>query len=361
MASNSLRLPIKDDAISAATSNITQTDNSSPFLGSGLTDFALSPYVLLPDSFGDIYVGESFTCYATVINGSDKVPLQNVSAQLHLLTKDGTYELQSVYGSQDVSNAQHVPPHGYVDFVVSSMLAEQGSHTLRINIQYSVPEGPAGQQTLTVKTLRKMYKFTVTAPFQIITACKPVVLAQSTSPGGEGVYARHVAIQAHVSNKSEKTILIENAVFLPVVPEACGVAIESDLITTADTSCISLNAKQSRILAAGDEYAFAFMYSVPSEAQNSNPDSTATALGHVEVTWSVNMGERGVLASNLIALPTGSDNNSDNIRVELITCARTVNRGQVVPATFRLVGSPAVQYVPGMSDAVSLDFAEVVA
>ena len=30
-------------------------------------------------------------------------------------------------------------------------------------------------------------------------------------------------------------------------------------------------------------------------------------------------------------------------------------------ATFRLVGNPAVQYLPGMSDAVSLDFAEVVA
>lgn len=51
--------------------------------------------------------------------------------------------------------------------------------------------------------------------------------------------------------------------------------------------------------------------------------------------------------------------------VPIVNRLRTAVSGAVTltrpTATFRLVGSPAVQYVPGMSDAVSLDFAEVVA
>jgi hypothetical protein len=51
--------------------------------------------------------------------------------------------------------------------------------------------------------------------------------------------------------------------------------------------------------------------------------------------------------------------------VPIVNRLRTAVSGTVTltkpTATFRLVGSPAVQYVPGMSDAVSLDFAEVVA
>lgn len=51
-----------------------------------MSKFHLSPLLLLPDSFGDIYAGEKFSAYIAVVNGYHNVTFHNMSLSVRLQT-----------------------------------------------------------------------------------------------------------------------------------------------------------------------------------------------------------------------------------------------------------------------------------
>ena len=51
-----------------------------------ISKFPLSPFLLLPDSFGDIYTGEKFSAYIAVVNGHQNISFSNLSLSVRLQT-----------------------------------------------------------------------------------------------------------------------------------------------------------------------------------------------------------------------------------------------------------------------------------
>lgn len=135
-------------------------DGSPGVVGSVPSDFAISPYLLFPDSFSDIYCGETFSAYIAVVNGSNDHALQLVKLNIRLQTSSSSYDL---YGS-DMANNNYpvsVAPLGNVNAIVRHELLELGSYTLRVQVEYVV------NSSNELKTIRKFYKFNVSQPMMV--------------------------------------------------------------------------------------------------------------------------------------------------------------------------------------------------
>lgn len=129
-------------------------------------DFAVSPFLLLPDSFGDIYTGELFSAYIAVVNGNQDNTLNQVTLSVRLQTANSSHDLLDcrptngeISGSSKILN-----PNAAVDVVVKHTLTELGTHTLRVSVQYS------NRFSSEAKTLRKFYRFNVLQPLQIVSS-----------------------------------------------------------------------------------------------------------------------------------------------------------------------------------------------
>jgi hypothetical protein len=131
-------------------------------------DFLLSQYLLLPDSFGDIYLGELFSAYVSVVNGIQDTTYQQVTLSIRLQTLNAAHDL---YDSRPVEgipscSAKQLGPNQTLDAVVQHTLSELGTHTLRVSVVYTDPK--TGEVN---KSLRKFYRFNVLNPINIVIAC----------------------------------------------------------------------------------------------------------------------------------------------------------------------------------------------
>jgi len=175
-------------------------NNSSPGIvqasckdhGYSSNDFGISPFISLPDSFGDIYIGETFTVYVAVLNALQDSSLHNASLSLRLQTANSTHDLLDIRPQPDVLSGECriLPPNEAVDVIASHVLSEVGTYTLRATVQFMV--GKLGE----VVTVRKFYRFNVSQPLSIVSTCKEV----------EG----NIVVQCQVSNTSKFPLFIEN-------------------------------------------------------------------------------------------------------------------------------------------------------
>ncbi|CAM9477118.1 unnamed protein product, partial [Ectocarpus fasciculatus] len=146
------------------------------------SDFALSNFLLLPDNFGDIYLGEKFSAYVSVVNGTADTTFSPVNMSVKLQSTITTYELTNVRPGATGMSAQltTVRPGECLDWVVSHPITMMGSHSLKVFVDYVDPY--SGEQ----KTLKKFYKFSVLNPLLVSSTAldlgnKYVVQSQITN------------------------------------------------------------------------------------------------------------------------------------------------------------------------------------
>lgn len=130
------------------------------------SDFTISPYLMLPDSFGDIYLGEFFSAYISVINGVQDLPYNNVTLSARLQTVNASHDLfdSRAVAGKDSGRANVLNTGESIDMVVQHTLSELGTHTLRVTVYYT------DSKTNEPKTLRKFYRFNVLNPLTILVA-----------------------------------------------------------------------------------------------------------------------------------------------------------------------------------------------
>lgn len=95
--------------------------------------FSLSSSLLLPDSFGTIHLGETFSSYISVINHFP-YDLYNVSLTARIQSPNGRSELRDMRkertGQDPPSNPIDVFPAGSnLDMIIQHNLSEIGVHT----------------------------------------------------------------------------------------------------------------------------------------------------------------------------------------------------------------------------------------
>ena len=158
---------------------------------------SLSPFLLLPDSFGDIYSGEKFSAYIAVVNGHQNTSFFNVSLAVRLQTASSVVDLidtrDACYPSgvnKPSSNPRTLNFNESSDVIVQHVLNELGTHTLRVSVQYLA--STSGEQ----KTLRKFYRFNVLQPMQVSST---MIEIKNMS-----------MVQCHVTNATKTPLYIEN-------------------------------------------------------------------------------------------------------------------------------------------------------
>jgi hypothetical protein len=297
-------------------------------------NFSISPYLLLPDSFGDIYIGDTLSAYIAVVNGLD-LQFTNVTMELHLLSTNGSIELQDTRAGAGPNGGDNVElsKDGYTDKIISKTLTELGTHTLEVKVSYSVGRGV--QETL---SMAKSYRFNVLQPLEIATV--------TSKFGGD-----MAATQCVITNTSQSSLLLEDVTFSPSASTAAarsktsvlkvesiantgdgnytalgsglaGSAHSTSTTSSSSSSTIDLallaplqhyNLENTPVLQPGEQHAFGFVitrdmmigtnngsdsgYKSGSGAVGDFVKSMKAPLGAVEVTWCAHLGERGVLRS----------------------------------------------------------------
>lgn len=154
----------------------------------------MSPYLLLPDSFGDIYAGEKFSAYIAVVNGFTQVPFYQVTLAVRLQTSTTVIDLADTRSQIDMAgtvSSKTLSCNDTFDMIVAQTLNELGIHTLRVSVQYLLTP------TSEVKTLRKFYRFNVLQPLVITSSYvelngKPMVQCEVTNATKSPIYIDEV-------------------------------------------------------------------------------------------------------------------------------------------------------------------------
>lgn len=156
-----------------------------------VADFALSPFMLLPDSFGDIYSGEKFSAYIAVVNGYQNIPFYQVSLAIRLQTTTTVIDLTDTRGTTHPPAPRTLGYNESADMIVQHSLTELGIHTLRVSVQYMI------SPTSETKTLRKFYRFNVLQPLTVSSYfvdvdSKPLIQCQVTNSTKTPIYIEEV-------------------------------------------------------------------------------------------------------------------------------------------------------------------------
>eukprot|EP00934_Nitzschia_sp_Nitz4_P001629 Nitzschia sp. Nitz4//scaffold22_size323478//125838//127525//NITZ4_000525-RA/size323478-augustus-gene-0.233-mRNA-1//-1//CDS//3329542989//1629//frame0 len=159
-----------------------------PTAGTMETTSLLGSAMCLPDSFGVIHIGETFTAYLGALNVSPNLTVSRLTVNAQLQTPTQRWHLASRLDEGNASGGVTVPPESAVDAIVSHLLDEVGQHILRVEVGYAGGDG-------TPLTLRKFYRFSVSNPLSMSTevfrtddsSCMASVLVTNTSsPGRSG-------------------------------------------------------------------------------------------------------------------------------------------------------------------------------
>ena len=245
-------------------------------------EFTVSQYLYLPDSFGDIYMGELFSAYISVVNGAE-LPFHQVTLSARLQTMNAAHDLYDARANPDMNSgfAKVLSHNQSTDMVVQHTLSELGTHTLKVSVIYT------DTTTSESKTLRKFYRFNVLSPVNILTSSYEL--------------ERKYCIQTQIINTTKSVIHIEDVKLIQA-------GVISDLETTELSVAASDSAAKENSYGEGnandecqlrsmpllnpdESYAYAFM--INKTTQSNLSDRNLKGLGFVEVLWSSSMGEHG--------------------------------------------------------------------
>jgi hypothetical protein len=261
----------------------------------------LSSSLTLPDSFGVIHVGETFSAYLGVLNPSFDLPVRGLSVAVQLQTPSKRIVLPSRLDGDD---KEDVPPGGGVDTIVSKRLEEAGQHILRVEVGY-IANG--------AKTLRKFYRFNVAIPLNI---------TESVVRSGDS----KCLVSISVENVMEKHASAVGSVTVSGVgfEAATGLVAErvdaddnqSDLEkVTAETNKLSFEKQQKSALdlfdscgrlEPGESIQYLFYVTAESEAAALRGIAFGDELGQACVTYRKTMGEKGTIYSSTVVCPPTS-------------------------------------------------------
>eukprot|EP00985_Skeletonema_marinoi_P022063 scaffold13852_cov89-Skeletonema_marinoi.AAC.1 len=253
----------------------------------------LSSNLLLPDSFGVIHVGETFSAYLGVLNSSSELPVRGLSMVAQLQTPSRRILLPTALDARNNNNSslREVAPGEGVDALISRRLEEVGQHILRVEVSYD--SGGA-------KTLRKFYRFNVTNPLQIT--------AQSVTRSGDAT----CLVSINVENIMDKQGVTGGAVAISSIGFDAADGLSAMEINVEDESDESndpaQNIKQRQsavelydstvILHPGDSYQYLFSVSAESEAAALRGIACGDELGKAVVVFQKTMGELGKIYSS---------------------------------------------------------------
>jgi hypothetical protein len=273
------------------------------------TSPALSSDLILPDSFGIINVGETFTAYVGALNADSSMPVTNLSIMAVLQTPTKRFHIPSLlerkypFTNQDWNTYQpvNVEPKNGVDAIISRPIEEAGQHILRIEVSYGGYNGPVDPSLEESgipnprKTLRKFYRFHVSSPLHI---------RELTLRGGEATCFVSLAVENTSSkeNGSSGALTISHVDFQPYSGLIAHRIEPTQTKSNSDKTALELFDECGR-LNAGESRRYLFAVKAASEDATMRGIASGDEIGKAMVTWRKSMGEAGRIASTYVYCP----------------------------------------------------------
>lgn len=254
-----------------AFSNITKMDAS---LQPEMPHFSLSSLLTLPQNFGNIFLGETFSCYVSIHNDSRQLCRQ-IHVKADLQTSSQRLNLS---GGSAQSTVAELVPDDSIDDVIHHEVKELGTHILACAVSYVTASGEK-------MYFRKFFKFHVLKPLDVKT--------KFYNTESDDVY-----LEAQIQNITPSPIYLDRVNLEPSSKYS---------VTPLNTDLVTTNATH------GDLSVFGPIDSMgPSEVRQylycltPRPDVSAdvrqmknvTLIGKLDIVWRSNMAERGRLQTS---------------------------------------------------------------
>jgi len=285
---------------------------------------SLSSNLILPDSFGVIHIGETFTAYLGAINVSNSTIVTHLSIAATLQTPTRRFSMPSVLENkypntpQERQNYQPIilEPNVGIDAIVSRSLEETGQHILRVEVSYGGPDPRPGpilndeHNPNPRKMLRKFYRFHVSSPLHI---------KELTVRGGESTCFVSIAVEnaAPVESGPAGGLTISQNDFQPYNGLVAQRIQPTPSTPHSKKTAVELYDESGR-LNPGDSRRYMFEVKAASEDAAMRGIARGDELGKAIVTWHKAMGEAGRIASTFVYCPPSAvgEEKKDNADIQ---------------------------------------------
>lgn len=263
----------------------------------------VSGMLVLPQSFGNIYLGETFTSYVSAGNHSDRA-VRDAGFKAELQTE----RQRLILFDNTAAPLPVLQPGECYDFTVEHDLKELGAHTLVCSTVYTDADGER-------KYLPQYFKF---------AASNPLAVRTKVRPGRDG----RTLLEACVENATRAPLLLASATFDPsprlrcetlappavsaaaaVFPEPGSGQRGAPDARGAGMGLPSLSGRAMHVLAPSGGSAH-FLFELRPDDRGDDAAATTSGagdagepLGKLEIRWKGRMGEAGRLQTQQIMGP----------------------------------------------------------
>ncbi|KAF5820751.1 putative trafficking protein particle complex subunit 13 [Helianthus annuus] len=230
--------------------------------------------LVLPQSFGAIYLGETFCSYIS-INNSSSFEVRDIIIKAEIQTERQRILLLDT----SKTPVETIRAGGRYDFIVEHDVKELGAHTLVCTAQYS--DGDAER-----KYLPQYFKFIVSNPLSVRTKVRVVK---------ETTY-----LEACLENNTKSNLYMDQVDFEPTSNwSATLLKADSHL---SEKSVLTREILKPPILIKSGGGIHNYLYQLKSLLDGSAPSKFegSNVLGKLQITWRTNLGEPGRLQTQQI-------------------------------------------------------------
>jgi len=229
---------------------------------------AIGSLLVLPQNFGNIFLGETFSSYISVHNDS-AVTVTDVIVKVELQTSS---QRQTLIGINSNKSAETLESSKSIDDVINHEVKELGTHILVCAVSYSNPQGES-------LYFRKFFKFQVLKPLDVKT--------KFYNADSDDVY-----LEAQIQNTTFQPIHMEK-----VNLEASDLydAVE---LTVPEEGLGKKAAGRGNNMNHLDTRQYLYCLSPKKEMLEDNLLRGVTNIGKLDIVWKTNMGEKGRLQTS---------------------------------------------------------------
>lgn len=257
----------------------------------------LGEFLALPQNFGNIFLGETFSSYISVHNESN-APVKDVTIKSELQTSSQRVTLS------DPSPQNTVDSGVSIDTVVHHEVKELGVHILVCSVSYRTPEGER-------KIFRKFFKFNVLHPLAVKTKVYNV--------------EENVFLEAQVQNITPSPMYIEMVRFEPIP------TFEFEDLNVLKQSHAPVNSNPHVYKPSNSPFPTTFgnsyhinpqdvrqyLYRLYPKIKGDKAARLSDKIGKMDILWKTNMGEMGRLQTSQLPRKLPTYNDVDVIVVQI--------------------------------------------
>ncbi|GLT82941.1 hypothetical protein SLE2022_012600 [Rubroshorea leprosula] len=236
----------------------------------------LSGLLVLPQSFGAIYLGETFCSYIS-INNSSNYEVRDIIIKAEIQTERQRILLLDT----SKSPVESIRAGGRYDFIVEHDVKELGAHTLVCTALYNDGDGDGER-----KYLPQFFKFIVSNPLSVRTKVRAVK---------ENTY-----LEACIENHTKSNLYMDQVDFEPSQHWSSTVLKANENHLVGNDSTREIFKPPIIIRSGGGIYNFLYKLRLSSQDSGQVKVEGTNILGKLQITWRTNLGEPGRLQTQQI-------------------------------------------------------------